>query len=352
MALWTDLQEPLETTGVARVEYDDREAAKGTLAQWLPNLTVDSDHVKWYTNAAKLTDVAQYRAFNAPPEIGAGPGTKATVIDLPAISREEPIDEITQKEIYNLVAAGGTSLDRAKRSVEAATRRNAAALSARNELTRGMAIATGAVAVDQDNFWINDAFGRDAALTFTAGTLWSTLSADRIGMIQDWIQLYSAKNGGQEPGAMVMGRAEFATFSKGTQFATLLANGATRPGLAAEVRAIADAAGIPPIFIYDRSVSVGGVTTRVLPAGKVFFLPEPGATVAEAVDETALGVTYVGRTVSASFPSWGIPDAEQPGIVAGVIHQESVGSSVRVQADMVSEPVLTNPNLSMVVTVV
>jgi hypothetical protein len=40
----------------------------------------------------------------------------------------------------------------------------------RQELTRGIAIDQGKVVVDEDNFWINDDFGRDASLSVSAGT--------------------------------------------------------------------------------------------------------------------------------------------------------------------------------------
>lgn len=345
MPLWTDLMTPVEATGIARDEqYLIEQQKGGTLARFLPNVFVDSDHVRFFPGASGLVDVARYRAFNAPPEIGKGQGLVRKTIDLPAIARNEPIDELTQKELARL------SEDRIRKSIEAAIRRNVQAISMRQELTRGPLIETGKVAVDTDNFWINDDFGRNAALTVTAAALWSTAGVDRITALTAWCETYKTYNNGASPGRIVMGNSAWAAYSSGSQFATLLANGATRPGVKAEILALTESAGLPPIEVYDRSVSVEGATTKVLATNKIYLLPEP----VDPMDENGslLGATYWGRTVSAGFESWAIEPDEQPGIVCGIFKEESVGSSIEVQGDAIGEPVAANANASMTVTVV
>ena len=344
MPLWTDLMDPVEATGIARDEqYVIEQQKGGTLARYLPNVFVDSDHVKFYVGNTGLVDAARYRSFNAPPEIGKGGGLQSKTIDLPSIARNEPIDEMTQKELARL------SDDRVRKSLEAAIRRNVQAISMRQELTRGIAIEQGKVLVDQDNFWISDDFGRNAALSITAGTLWNAGAVDRITALKTWCDTYASYNYGAQPGRVVMSTTSFAAYAAGNQFATLLANGATRPALKAEIMALTDSAGLPPIEIYDRSVSVDGVSTKVLTAAKIFLLPEAVDPMSE--EGSLLGATYWGRTVSAGFASWGIEADEQPGIVCGVFKEESVGSSIEVQGDSLGEPVLANPNASMAIQV-
>lgn len=345
MALWTDLIDPVEATGIARAEAELIEQARGgTLARYLPNSFVDSTHVKFYVDQNGLVDEAKYRAFNAPPEIGKGGGVKSQLINLPAIAREEPIDENTQMELARL------SEDRIRKSIESAIRRSVQAIAARQERTRGLLIDSGKVLVDADNFWINDDFGRDSALSITLGTLWSNTAADRIQQLTDACEVYAGFNDGQYPGSILFGgRTGWAAFAKGTQFATLLANGATRPALRSDVLALVESAGLPSIDIYDRSTSVAGTKTKVLNANKVYLLPEP--TDPNNEDGTALGATFWGRTISSGFPSWGIEPSEQPGIVAGVFQDEQVGSTIRVQADSIGMPVARNANASMAITV-
>ena len=346
MPLWTDLIDPVEATGIARDEQYVLEQAKGgTLARFLPNVFVDSDHVQFERGATGLVDVARYRSFNAPPEIGKGGPTKLSTITLPAIARNEPIDEMTQKDLARL------SDDRVKKSIESAIRRNVQAISMRQELTRGILINTGKVSVDQTNFWIDDDFGRDAALSITAATLWASGAVDRLSAVLAWIEVYKAKNNGAAPGRIVFGgQTAWAAYIAGDQFRTILAGGASRPPLAEDVKQVSLAAGLPPMEVYDRTVNVEGVSTRVLPADKIFLLPEPVDPMDE--DGSLLGATYWGRTVSAGFDSWGIEPDEQPGIVCGVFREESVGRSIEVQADSIGEPVAVQANAAMAIKVV
>lgn len=346
MALWTDLIDPVEATGIARDEqYVIEQAKGGTLARFLPNVFVDSTVVEFYPSSTGLVDAARYRSFNAPPEIGKGVGVSKKVISLPAISRNEPIDELTQKELARL------SDDRVRKSIESAIRRNVQAISQRQERSRGLVIDAGALVVDEDNFLINDVFGRDASLSVSAGAgnWWADAAVDRLTQMTTWMDLYASFNNGQYPGRLVFGsRAAYNSYAAGNQFKTNVGT-ASRPPLASEVQSYSDGAGAPPYEIYDRSVSIDGTLTKVLNAKKIYFLPEP--TDPSNEDGSELGATYWGRTVSSGFESWGIEPDEQPGIVCGVFKQESVGSSIEVQGDSIGEPVLANPNASMAIQV-
>lgn len=346
MPLWIDLINPVEATGIARDEqYLIEQRKGGTLARFLPNVFEDSDHVKFYPGSTGLVDAARYRAFNSPPEIGKGQPVKASTIDLPSIARNEPIDEMTQKELARL------SDDRIKKSIEAAIRRNVQAISTRQEWARGRVIDAGALIVDEDNFWINDVFGRNAALSVVAGAgnWWADAAVDRLGALAAWQDVYASFNNGQAPGRMVFGsRAAYNAFASGNQFKTVV-GASSRPPLAEEVTSYVASAGLPSMEIYDRSVSIEGVLTKVLDAKKVYFLPEP----VDPMDENGslLGATYWGRTVSAGFASWGIEPDEQPGIVCGIFKNDEVGRSIEVQGDSIGEPVAANPNAAMAIQV-
>lgn len=346
MPLWTDLMTPVEATGIARDEqYVIEQQRGGTLARFLPNVLVPSDHVKFFPGSTGLVDAARYRAFNSPPEIGKGQGVKSSTIDLPSIARNEPVDELTQKELARL------SDDRIRKSLESAIRRNVQAISQRQELARGKVIDAGALVVDEDNFWINDVFGRDASLSVSAGAgnWWADPAVDRLTALNTWQDLYATFNNGATPGRMVFGsRAAFNAYLAGSQFRQVVGT-ASRPGLRSEVEAYTSSAGLPDIEIYDRSVSIEGTLTKVLSPKKVYFLPEP--TEPDNEDGSLLGATYWGRTVSAGFPSWEIQEDEQPGIVCGIFREEKVGSSIEVQGDSIGEPVLANPNASMAIQV-
>ena len=346
MPIWTDLIDPVEATGIARDEqYVIEQQKGGTLARFLPHVFVDSDHVKFYPGSTGLVDAARYRAFNAPPEIGKGAQTKASTIDLPAIARNEPVDELTQKELPRL------SDDRIRKSIESAIRRTVQAISQRQQRAMGLVINSGALVVDEDNFHINDVFGRDGALTASAGAgnWWADATVDRLSQLSTWADLYATFNNGAGPGRIVFGsRTVYNQFAKGDQFRTLV-GAASRPGLASEVAEYVTSAGLPNFEIYDRSVSIDGTLTKVLDPKRIYLLPEPVDPYDE--DGSPLGATYWGRTVSAGFESWGIEPDEQPGIVCGIFREDRVGASIEVQGDSIGEPVLANPNASMAIQV-
>jgi len=342
--LWTDIMDPVEATAVARDEqYVIEQANGGTLARYLPNVYVASDHVKFYPGTNGLVDAANYRAFGGKPEVGKGEGVTRKTIDLPSIARTEPIDELTQKELARL------SDDRVKKSIESAIKRNVQAISMRQELTRGIAIDQGKVVISQGNYAINDDFGRDAALGIVAPNLWSSTSVDRLAALKAWKEVYVAKNDGLEPGRMLFSDTSWAALMAGLQFATLLGNGATRPALDSEVKAFLLSASLPPVEIYNRQYKVGGTLTKVLDPKKVYFLPEPVAPDAE--EGSLLGATYWGQTVTATYDSWGIEPDEQPGIVCGIFRDDQVGGSIEAQGDSIGEPVLASPNAAMAIQV-
>jgi len=347
MPLWTDLIDPVEATAIAREEqYEIERRRGGTLARFLPNVLVDSDHVKFYPGVNGLVDAARYRAFNARPEVGKGQGAKASTIDLPSIARTEPIDEQTQKDFRRL------SDDRIKKSVESAIRRNVQAISQTQEIARGKVIDAGALLVDEDNFYINDVFGRDGALSVAAGTgnWWADAAVDRLSALSAWSDVYATFNDDSRPGRLVFGsRAAYNAFAAGNQFKTLVGAAASRPPLAGEVTSYVASAGLPEFEIYERRVSIEGTMTAVLNPKKVYFLPEPVDPDEE--EGSLLGATYWGLTISAGYEGWGIEEDEQAGIVCGVFKDEKVGSSIEVEGDSIGEPIAANPNAAMAIQV-
>ena len=72
--LWTDVIDPADQTGFARQTAEDYEAAQGTLARWLPNRTVDDFDVAFTVGDTGLTEVAEYRSYDAETPIGDTPG--------------------------------------------------------------------------------------------------------------------------------------------------------------------------------------------------------------------------------------------------------------------------------------
>ncbi len=330
--LWTDLITPQELTGYARASLESYEVAKGTLARWLPNREVADIAVRFVAGQAGLVQEAKFRAYDAEPEFGKGPAGKRVTIELPAIGQKLAVSEYDQLRLRN--AADETIRNAVLNSTAVVTQAVADAI----ERMRGVVLATGKATIAQANYAASDDFGRSASHTVTAGTLWSTAGADRLGYLQTLIDLYKADNG-VDAGSFVMSTRVFRALQSGTQFATALANGSSRPATAAEVNSVVEGAGLPPITLYDRRTSAG----RVTPDDTLFVLPA-------AVDpngESELGATFWGQTLTSMDPTYGIEASEQPGVVAGVYKQEKPPMIAEVISDALALPVLANADLSI-----
>lgn len=338
MALWTDLITPGELTGYIRAALADIESNRTSLARWLPNREVPRITVRFVKGRNGLVAEAQFRAFDAEPEIAGGTSGQRVTIELPAIGQKRVISE------YDQLIDESASDETIRASILDEAKAVARAIADRIERLRGTVLETGKATVTQANFSFSDDFGRDAGHTVTAPALWSDLTADRLGQYSAWADVYSASNDGETPGSAVMSRKAFSALAAGNQFKTTLIGGAQRPAIESEVRAYLESAGWPPIYIYDRRTAAG----RVISDNKVLLLPE-------AVDPNTgtsqLGNTFWGRTLTSKDSSYDLADSEQPGVVAGAHKSETIPHIATVESDGIALPVLANANLSFVATV-
>lgn len=336
--LWTDIIDPATLTGFAREAQADLEARKGSLAQFLPNKDVADISVRFIAGSAGLAEEAKFRAFDAEPEIGKGPSGKRVVLDLPAIGQNIPVSEYTQLRTRNASDAAILA------SIQATTKQVVGAVSDRMERLRGTVLTTGKATIDQDNFKTDDDFGRDAAHTTTANTLWNATGADPLADLGAWFDLYNTTNG-VDAGAIVLSRKVLRLLGNHAQFKTVLAGGGSRPATISEVIATLEGYGLPQVVQYDRRTSAG----RVLADDTVLLLPAPVAS--NDADGTQLGATFWGQTLTSQDADWGIEDSEQPGIVAGVYRSPKPPMIAEVISDAIGMPVLANANLSLAATV-
>ena len=341
MTLWTDIIDPAELTAYARRSLAEYEASKGTLARWLPNREVADIVVRFVAGSTGLVDVANFRAYDAEPEIGKGPGGKRVTLELPAIGQNIPVSEYNQLRLRN---GGAGSDEQALRAILRTTDNVARAVSDAIERLRGIVLQTGRATVAQNGYtFMDDDFGRSAGHSVNAGTLWSTSTADVMSMLTTWHDTYTDDNG-EEPGAILTSTRVVRAMGAVTQFANQLANGVARPATVADVQATVQAAGLPPIYTYDRRVSVGGSSTKVLSDDRLFLLPAPG-------DGSQLGATFWGQTLTSTDPNFNLASADMPGLVVGTYRGEKPPMIAEVISDAVALPVLANADLSFVADV-
>ena len=337
MTLWTDIIDPATLTGYARASLADYEAKRGTLARWLPNRTVQSIDVRFTAGSFGLVEIADFRAYDAEPTIGkAAPGKRIT-LELPALGQNIPVSEYNQLRANGAQPGDETVLGTIQRTTDVVVRAVADAL----ERLRGTVLTTGKATVAG---FMDDDFGRAPGHTVNAAALWSVPTTDGLADLNAWSDTYRDANG-EEPGAIVMSTRVLRALAGLNQMRTQLASGSTRPATLADAQATVAANGLPPIYLYDRRVSVGGVSTKVIPDDKVLLLPAPLEDVNDW-QSSQLGATFWGRTLSSMEANWEIPEADQPGLVTGVYRGEKPPMIAEVLSDAIGMPVLANANLS------
>lgn len=340
MALWTDIIDPPTLSGYARASMADYEARHGTLARWLPNRDLNDIVARFVQGGTGLIDVARFRAYDAEPEVGRRPQAKRVTIELPALSLNIPVSEYEQLRLRSGAVSDAAALVTIQNTTDAVVRAIADAI----ERLRGIVLATGKATIAQDNFSSDDDFGRPASHQLTAGSLWNTGAVSRLDYLQTITDVYRETTG-EDPGSLVMSNRVFRALAAGDEFQTQLLNGGARLATASQVQDTVTGAGLPPITIYDRRVSVGGAATRALRDDTLLLLPAP----VEPDDwqGTDLGATFWGRTLTSTEPGWGIPDVEQPGVVAGVWRNDKPPMGVEVISDAIGLPVLANADRSL-----
>lgn len=345
MSLWTDIITPQELTGYAREALSDYEASRGTLARFLPNREVADVVVRFVVGSTGLIDVADFRAYDAEPTIGSMPSRKRTTIELPAVGRNIPVTEYNQLRSRNSSPSDAAVRETILNATDVAVRAVADSI----ERVRGVVLSTGiATITGEGGFSMADAFGRSGSHDVTAGTLWSTTSADGLSNLTTWADTYRDDNG--EPAACIlMSTRVLRAFSKLDQNKIQLLNSASRPATTQDVNAVIEGASLPPIVIYDRNVQIAGAKTKVLPDNKLFLLPAPVAT--DAWQDTQLGATYWGQTLTADMPEFALADIDQPGLVVGAYRGDKPPALAEVISDAIALPTLANADLSFAATV-
>lgn len=337
MALWTDLIDPATLTGYVREALSTIEARRGNLARFLPNRTVPDVLVRFVAGQAGLQAEADFRAYDAEPGVGKKPGGKRSILELPAIGQNIPVTE------YDQLRTRGASDEVILGQILSTAQQVVQAVADRMERLRGIVLRTGVATIPE--IGAADSFGRTGSHTVTASALWSSAtSVSRLTDLQTWCDTYETTNG-VAPGVILMPRRVLRVMAQGDEFKTSLVGGGSRPATAADVNAIVEGAGLPPIEVYTRRTASG----LVLPDTGLLLLPAPVEP--DAWEETQLGATFWGQTLTSTEASWGIEDTEQPGVVAGVYRNEKPPMIAEVISDAIGMPVLANADLSLAATV-
>jgi hypothetical protein len=309
----------------------------------LPNQEVDDLQYRYNRGGQGLADAGNFRSYDTESEIASRPGIQRVTGELPPISRKVRFgeyDRLRQRRDPNESIALGLESDAA---------RLAMGVGARMELARGDALVNGSVTIDENGLVATVDFARPSDCVVTPATAWSDLDdSTPINDLTTWQLAYLALTG-DKPGAIVVSTKTAGLLQSNTSILRLAATVVGAPSLLSRqaLQATLDAFGLPPLFVYDAMVNVGGTATRIVPDNKTLILP--AAVAPDDSEGTQLGGTFWGTTAESLEPGYGLEISDAPGIVAGAYTTEDP-VAIWTKAAAIGLPVLANPYLAWVAT--
>lgn len=278
-----------------------------------------------------LSEAARFRSFNTESDVGSFEGSESRQGKLPPISRRLHVDEFAQ------ISQIGGDLGPV---FESYARRIGAQIATRFVWAGAEAIETGKLTINERklNFVID--YGRKAALTATAPTLWSNPAADVIGDLEALRAAYGAS-----PGAIMVPEVVLQHLTRNEGIIELATRGQGNPSRISldDVLSTLRSFGFSGLFTNkERFVDHSGAERFLFSTDKVLFLPAPELTaIAAAVETGPLGTTDFGVTAESLVTENGL--GGQPGAAAGALASDDpVGFDVLVAA--IGLPILQNAN--------
>jgi hypothetical protein len=332
-----------DLTGTARGAADAVEA-QDALTPYLPSsesLTLDYN---LDADTLALPRAASFRSFDATAPYGKEKSTGTRKGSLPASSIKLRVGEYAQLQLR------GAASDALGAALEKKATNNGQSIAVRAIFARGEAIYSGKVTMDAENgLSVEIDFGRPGNQTVTAGTAWSTASADAISDILSWQNVYNAVVGGFAGGVITSSNV-LAALSTNTSFISASAgrsdSGLTRISRADVLSVLADY-GITDVVVYDKQYEdVAGVTRRVIPQDQFCLVPDRfGGLVG---DTGPLGQTLWGVPTEALNGTYGIAAGDEAGVFAAAFH-ESDPEGIDVLTSSIFLPVLSTQGVKATV---
>lgn len=209
----------------------------------------------------------------------------------------------------------------------------------RVELARGQALAFGAVRFQENGVNALADFGANptsAPLQFpVAGTSWNNPAAPALSDLLAWHEAFM-ESAGEPAGALLVSTAAASALTRNTEVVTATGGTGTFAPIGA-VQALFQMHGLPPVVTISKRVRRNGVSTPVLPAERVVFVPA-----------TPSGETVWGRTAhGVALVNSGALKIEQMGGIVAVTHVIPEPPSQQVVGAAAVMPVISRPEAVM-----
>lgn len=316
------------------------------LNAYLPDQLVQEQTIR-LLNSTRVNRTAQFRSFDGSIPQLERDYVETREVDLLPISIAGMKGELERLQLERARQNGGSlsAITQAiYNDIEIAVR----SIRNRIELARGELLSTGKIQLTGENgLTLTADFEVPVDHFVTAGTVWSnTATATVVGDLATWTEKYIADNG-FAPAGMIISRKTASFLQRNQEFRAYTSALAGGPAIVSKsvVNNVLDDFNLPPISaVYDTSVNVGGVDTRVIPENKVIFVPPAGRLGAVKWGVTATALELVGAAQS------DMTFEDAPGLT-GVVVKSGPPFKETTVVDGLVLPVLEDPKSLMVATV-
>lgn len=331
--LWESYVSPEALTAFVRSVPVDQNYI---LSQVLPN-RYDEVLEAEFGEATVTTRAAKARAWDAPPMPGRRDSFTVRRVKLPAVSQMLGRGERDRLELERL-RSGGQSTQALEQAIYDDAENNARSIQARVELMRGDLLADGKVTLAELGGLEAD-FGVPGTHIVSAATVWTdTANANILSDLRAWNQVYRESNGFSF-GGMILSEDILYAMATNQAIRDLWSNIGGAPSVVTldQLNQTLAANRLPPVlFTYDAKTVVDDVSTSILAADKVIFVPPTGI---------ELGFTQWGMTATGlEMQNAGIEITPSPAGMVAVLDKD-VRPPYRESAyvDATAMPILSRP---------
>jgi hypothetical protein len=334
-----------QLTGIARAAADAL-LNSFVLPSWLPSVNNFGLSYDFDINALQLTDAATFRAYDAEAPFGKTAGAQTRQGKLPAISRKLRVGEFDQLTLFGQSDAIGAKF-------EDYAERLGGQVAARIALAQGQGVETGQITLNENKLIFTIDFGRAGGNAVTAGTVWSTITANALGDLTTWRAAYVTANG-FPPAVAMISTAIMSALQKNQSIITAATglSAANQPTIISQdqVKGVFQTYGFGRVVINDDQVTYNGAATRIISSNKMVWLPESGGLNLGGAGGV-LGHTDWGIPAEAINSDYGITGSEMPGIFSAAFHDEDPEGH-NVLASAIALPVVESANSTFAATVI
>ncbi|WP_136057247.1 major capsid protein [Microbacterium sp. K24] len=323
MAFTKNYRTPAQLTAYARAAFR-LHVESFEIAGLLP--LEASPTLNYSVNVGKsvLPAAASFRSWNTESEVGELGGGQTAEGKLPPISIRIPVDEHQQLSMMGLEdAIGGAFEKRAQRTAQA--------VGSRLVLAGVEALVHGRVTIQEREMNVVIDFGRKAAQSSVAPTLWNATGADPVADLDGMRAVM-----GKGISSVIMSRAILSLLQTNEEIIKLVTQrGSDLPSRVSEedVRSVLRDWGYGEVRVNEQTiVNRAGVEQTLFPADRIVLL-----------SGSQFGSTLTGVTAEAWAPENGISRAEAAGLFSGATHtHDPEGYNVLVSA--IALPVVQSPD--------